>query len=392
MAKLRIAIFTDNFLPSINGVVISVINLVDGLTSRGHEVLLIVPNRAKNPQMANNPLTHMVYVPSGNAFIYPGLRVCNPFYPGIMRQVKKFKPDIIHYHTPYPLGWSATIIAKLLHLPLVGTFHTFITDSQYLKHIHLEKVKLAQTLGWSYLMFMYRRCDWVTCGGKSTAAVLQKNGIKNVEVIPYTVRLDKVQQKPVRTFDWVKPENCNLVYLGRISHEKNIPLLLKSFQLAWQKQPHLTLTCIGSGPSLSQMKKLTGSLGLSKQVRFVGQVSHNRLLRSGMLAQFDAAITASTTETGPITVLESMAHGLPVIGVRAGGIPDMVDEEIGILAPKNNASALARAIISLASHPAQRKKMGFAAKKKVQKYEYLKVAKQWDQFYAKVIANHKSAR
>jgi 1,2-diacylglycerol 3-alpha-glucosyltransferase len=131
---MRIAIFTDCFVPQINGVVTSLFNLVKGLSDSGHHVFIVAPKYYRRYKEFAYPKVRVLRIPSVPAFFYPDYRLTFPVDLKILAILRKSDIDIINFETPLTVGLTGIIMARMLNKPLIGRFHTFIADPQYLKH------------------------------------------------------------------------------------------------------------------------------------------------------------------------------------------------------------------------------------------------------------------
>ncbi len=371
-----------------NGVVTSILNQAEGLSRRGNDILIIAPmmsNQEKYGIGKHNIET--MYIKSKKAFFYPEFRISNPFSGKIIKKIKQFKPDIIHFHTQFTLGLSSIIIAKRLNIPLVGTFHTFISDPKYLKHVYLHSWSKAEKIAWKYSNFFYRRSDVVVCPSRNAANELRNAGIKNkITIIPNSIKLKEIANHKNKKIKLINKKNFNLVYVGRISHEKNVNILLESLKRALSKNSNITLTLIGKGPSLKKLKLLSKRLGISKNVAFLGQIDNEVLLKDGLLSYFDTFITASTTENQPMSMLEAMANGLPIIGVNERGVPELVTHmKNGLLVVKDSPEAFAKSILHLTQNKALQQKLGRESKRRAKHYDYMGITKDLEHLYDTLI-------
>jgi glycosyltransferase involved in cell wall biosynthesis len=179
---MRIAIFSDAFLPQINGVVTSTLGFAKGLAAKGHKILIIAAKPKEPVKCDFGKNISVKFVPSARAFFYEDFRITCPYTLGLVRLLKKFKVDVIHFETQFTLGLEAILCAKILKVPLVGTFHTYITEPGYLKHVHLdvllEKYKFMKTITWGYSNFFYNHCNLVISPSFETKRQLEKYGVK----------------------------------------------------------------------------------------------------------------------------------------------------------------------------------------------------------------------
>ena len=330
-----------------------------GLRERGHEVKIFSP----------------VSIPSMPFWGYPGERLVIPL--GFsMLNVHKFKPDVIHTHTPFGVGWEAIYAATILGVPVVGTHHTFY--DHYLKHVYLD-FDISKKMSWTYTVTYYNRCDFVTCPSSALAKSLSENGLyKPVEVVHNCVDTDifvptvRGNRKP------------SLVYMGRLSYEKSIDVVIKAFKIILDKLPDLRLSIVGDGPERASLEKLTVLLGIESKVNFLGVKRGADLVRA--LQDNDIFLTASASENMPLSIIEAMATGLPVIGVNALGIPEIVrNGENGFLVQPNSPDEMAKVTLKLLGDKVLLEKLGKGANSSAQNYSRGKVAEKLETLYTKLI-------
>jgi 1,2-diacylglycerol 3-alpha-glucosyltransferase len=328
--KLNIAFFLDNFYPQVNGVVTSSLNTAFELSKRGHSIFGIVPchNNFKNYSKEYFPF--QTYFCRGFfAYFYPDFLFTYPFSSNVISSMKKFKPDIIHFHAPFTIGYQAIRASKKLNVPVVGTFHTFFAEPEYLSIIGLENSKFLNSFGWWYSNNFFNRCNAVISPGKETAQILSKKELKNdlyiisngVNVAKYTKMKFNPEKFPVKindTSDWI-------IYIGRISKEKCIDVLLNAFKIVSDKNKNVKLLIVGDGPYTENFIKLINKYKLTDKIILSGMVPNNDLLESGIIKKMKCFVTASTSENQPMTILESIMFGLPIVGVRAKGIPELIE-------------------------------------------------------------------
>jgi glycosyltransferase involved in cell wall biosynthesis len=361
---MRISIFTDSFLPYTSGVTFSVLNQARELVRRGHEISIFRPKPARGTEPANVPAGVELYdvpfaVPVPRV---PQLRITLPSFVTSLRRLRKIDPDIVHLNTEWGCGWEGLVASRLLGKPTVGTFHTFFAEPGYLKSFGLPACSWLQSLMWGYSVFFYNTCRTVTSPSQAVKQSLLDHGIRSEPVlIPNGIPLPE----PI---DWrnVKRERMKLqihgpsfVYVGRMSPEKSLPILLEAFALVQRRRRRARLVMIGDGPSLAALKHQASELGIRTAVEFLGHVEHERLVSERLPLLGDAFVTASTTENQPMSILEAMAMGLPVIGAAAKGIPELVqDGANGFLFEPDNPRAMAACMLRMAASTKRRRQMG----------------------------------
>ena len=354
---MRIAIFTDSFLPHISGVCSAVINQANALCGLGHEVMIFRPKgygaNAKKRLERTGELHAkirdvLISVPSMRQ---PGLRIALPTVAPTLPVLRHFRPDIIHVHTEWGCGWEGVMLAKMLRKPLVGTFHTFFAEPEYLKQFHLPNHRLTREMMWRYSVFFYNHCDRILSPSRSVANQLMdkgieraphlvSNGIPRYEWLPEAAVAD---QRAARGLDGP----C-VIYAGRLSEEKSLSVLLRAFRRLTGMVPGVKCVIIGDGPVMKDLQEEAAGLGLTESVRFLGRIPHHQLMKENLLRWGDLFVTASKTENQPVSLLEAMAFGLPIVGPDAKGIPELVHDGVnGVLFPPDDEAAMASGMARL---------------------------------------------
>ena len=141
---MRIAVFTDAFLPQINGVVTHIIKTIEKFIDHNHKVLVFAPKPNKQIELNKLVKAQIEFIPGLPAIFYPDFYMTNPLSYRILKTVEKFNPDIIHFHTPLTIGFNAIIAAKYFKKPLVSTFHAYFMEPEYLKTAGLDKLGLDE--------------------------------------------------------------------------------------------------------------------------------------------------------------------------------------------------------------------------------------------------------
>lgn len=382
--KMKIAIFTDTFLPQINGVVTSTTCLARGLAERGHQVLIIAP-RFNSPQNFRHKNIKIKLVPGIRAGFYEDFKFTLFLNPVVFTHIHNEKVDVIHFQTPFTLGWESIICSKLFNKPLVGTFHTIFSDPQYLKHTGFTSTT-AEKIAWSYAAFFHNMCDVVTAPSKKTKEELKDKGIyQPMRVISNGIEFDfdnSASEKIKKKYALGK----TLLYVGRIAHEKSIGVLVEAFARLVKKEPDVKLMMVGGGPQEEEMKKKIADLGLQNNVIMTGRIPHDKLVKSGIFGAADVFVTTSKTETQGITLLEAMANGLPCVGVNERGVTEVIThQKSGLLVPADKRKKFAEAVHRLLEDENFYKKLSNGAVKEARKHEISHVLDKWEKLYNSLI-------
>jgi len=384
---MRIAIFTDTFFPLINGVAYGTFHSAEFLSDLGHEVIVVTAMDFKNKEiLKQNKKFEVIFSSSMPLGFYPGERMALPFDPLVLKKLKKFKPDIIHSHTPFSVGWSAVLVTKMLHVPLVGTHHTFY--DHYLKYVMLDH-SLGKKLSWKYTVLYYNFCNLVLCPSQALADELIKNGLtKPTEIFVNAIDTDffvptSEENKKVLK-DKLGLEEFSLVYVGRLSYEKSVDVVLEAFSKVLKDSPKSTLLIGGDGPDRQRLEKLADDLGIKEKVLFKGFLRGQDWLEAFQSA--DVFITASKSENMPLTILEAMSAGLPVVAVGEKGVAEIVlSGESGFLSKADDSDDLAKNVLKFKNDKKLKEKMTTTARKLAFKYSYEKIGKNLSDVYSKLI-------
>jgi len=251
--------------------------------------------------------------------------------------------------------------------------------------------EMSQGILQAYLPSFCEGVDLVIAPSKGMENVLRQLNVQNsIEVVPNGVDLNSFHQAiPIeRSRFGYGPEDILLVYAGRIALEKNLPFLLKSFRGVAQAIPNASLIIIGSGVQGydDEIKSISSELALGTRVNFIGKVAYEDL--PGYLAMCDIFVTASVTEVHPLSVIEAMATGLPVLGIHSVGVGDIVqDGNSGVLSTHDLASFTAK-LTRLCLDTPLRKQMSKSAQSASSEYAIERTTLIMLDYYEKLV--HKS--
>lgn len=390
---MRIGIFTNCYLPLVNGVVGAVSLLRRGFMEAGHQVYIFAPEFDDyvdlEPGIYRYPaidLTRRVKYP-----------VAIPFAPKINRVLPGLNLDIIHCHHPFVLGVEGLKAARRLGIPSVYTFHT--QYDQYNHYIPLPG-RLVSAFTVRRVRNFCEKAGEITTPAESARQILIRYGVnRKITVIPnpidltrftMTESLRKSKAGALRN-RYNLGDSKLLVNVGRVAPEKNLPLLLRAFQTMLQQSPSqaLRLMIIGDGPVLEDLKQLAAALHISSEVCFTGLVPPAEI--SDYLAAADLMVMTSTTEVKPLAQLEALAAGVPIIAVAAPGANDtIVPGENGFLVAED-AAAISRAVLDLIFDPLKLENFRAAARHSANRYAYPTVAGEYLELFEKAKGERRKA-
>lgn len=368
---MRIGFVTDNYKPYVSGVINFISLNRQYLEAHGHETWVFafgtVPDGPGEPRV--------VYSPGVRVRGTDGFRLGI----GLPKRARHLLEtmDVVHIDDPFFSGRFAVTVCRKHGIPVVFTNHSRVDlyPDYFLKafpHGSLDEPMRV------YLRRFCRRVDVVISPTESVAHVLRDMGVDvPIRIVRNGVDIGRFLEvsgdgggsprRDDRTALGFDADALVFGYSGRLSPEKNLETLVRAFAIAAQQQPEIRLLLIGDGPSRDSLEASVRGAGLSERVVFAGMVPYARMPQA--LSMCDVWASASLTEVDPLTVIEAMAAGLPVIAATSPGMSDTVVPGVtGLLASPDDAAAFAECMIRLARNPGERLAMGAAASSESQRY------------------------
>ncbi|MGC5629162.1 glycosyltransferase family 4 protein [Georgenia sp. Z1344] len=348
---MRVAIVTESFIPSTNGVTNSVLRVLDHLRLRGHEAIVVCPGPA--PRQYNG--FPVVTVPS---FKYGGLQV-GLVSSSISRILDAFDPDVLHASAPFGLGAQAVAEARWRGIPTVAVFQTDVAG-------FARKHGLAATSPaiWRWLRTVHNLADLTLAPSQPSIAELEQNGIERIRqwargvdaVLYHPRRRTTPQVAALRTRLLAGADEDAVVvgYVGRLAPEKRVERLA-----ALGGRRDVRVLVVGDGPSRPSLERSLGS-----SAHFTGKLSGDAL--GDAYAALDVFVHTGIHETFGQTLQEAMASGVPVVAPASGGPLDIVAVgETGFLYGAEDDAEMVAHIARLAGDPGLRARMGEAGRRRV---------------------------
>lgn len=318
----------DSYKPYISGITNYVEVNKEYLEKAGHEVFVFsfgdVDYKDNEPNIIRSP-----GLPLADTGFYLSMRYS--------RQAKKLLQtmDIVHVHHPFLSGRLALRYCRPLKIPIVFTNHSRY-DLYAQAYLPMMPDEVSTGLLQAYMPSFCDGVDLVITPSAGMEKVLrQLNVTSKIAIVPNGVDLTAFQTAtPLSRQEFgYKQDDILIVYAGRIALEKNIPFLLESFSGLAKAIPNTHLLLIGGGIQQyeEEIRNRIQELNLGERVRMTGRIPYDRL--PSHLAMCDIFATASITEVHPLSVIEAMGAGLPVMGIESVGVGDtVVDEVTGFLA------------------------------------------------------------
>ena len=301
---MRIAMMTDSYFPTRDGVVTSICTIKESLEELGHEVFIIAPEPEKEKRQEG-----VYYFKAVKFKSYDGYYV--PIFPtNKIEMLKKINPDILHIHGVATMAIRGLICGHTLGIPTVMTFHTMVDDAaQYYSPIKLPPETMNR-LVWIYLRQILKRMDVVVTPTACIGEEIKGHGAvcRNLVTVPTGAKTD-VFHPGMPYDDLVSKYGLEgkrvIIHVGRVSYEKDIDMVIRAMR---HVDAHLLI--VGKGPAKDDLEELVKSLRLEDKITFTGFVSDEDLPRFYNMG--DMVVSASKFETQGLTILEAMATGKPV--------------------------------------------------------------------------------
>jgi phosphatidylinositol alpha 1,6-mannosyltransferase len=368
---MRVAIVSESFLPTINGVTTSVRKVLDHLKAEGHEAMVICPS-AGSPSHYNGFPVHAV-----PAIAYRQFPMGLPS-PSVQSLLRDFKPDVLHAASPFLLGGQAIGAASRLGVPSVAIFQTDVAG--YARRNHLGA---ATGLAWRLVRKVHDLADLTLAPSSASAADLAVAGVERIERWGRGVDLEAYHPRTRSDPDALAlrkrlaPAGEVVVgFVGRVAPEKRLETLeaLRGIQ-------GIRIVIVGDGPSVPAVSKALRGM----PVTWLGALGGRDLALA--YAAFDIFVTPGTEETFGQTIQEAHAAGLPVVAPRVGGPIDLIDEGVdGFFYLPDDRARLRSAVYRLASDADLRARFGEAGRRGVLDRSWQAVCGQLLDHYSRVIS------
>ncbi|NEO32872.1 MAG: glycosyltransferase [Symploca sp. SIO3C6] len=368
---MRIALFTETFLPKVDGIVTRLRHTVEHLQRNGDQVLVISPDGGLKEYKGAK-----IYGVSGFPLpLYPELKLALP-RPSIGVALEEFRPHLIHVVNPAILGLAGLYYAKMMEVPLVASYHTHLP--QYLQHYGLG---MLEGLMWELIKAGHNQAELNLCTSTAMVQELRERGIERLDLWQRGVDTEMFQPhlncKKMRVrLSKGNPEKPLLLYVGRLSAEKEIERIKPILEAI----PGARLALVGDGPHRSTLEKHFAGT----PTNFVGYLIGLELATA--FASADAFIFPSQTETLGLVLLEAMAAGCPVVAARSGGIPDIVTDGVNgyLFDPQDQCGAIV-ATERLLQGQQERETLRQNARAEAERWSWAAATRQLQNYYRSVL-------
>lgn len=372
---LRIAVVTETYPPEINGVAMTISRMVDGLRQR-HVVELIRPHQDQHDHAKIEPTLQEVLMRGFPIPRYEGLRLGWPARRMLIKRWAAQRPDVVHVVTEGPLGASALAAARELGIPVSSDFHT--NFHSYTRHYGFGW--LQKTVA-SYLRNLHNRTDTTLVPTQELRETLAQDGYQNLQVVARGVDTTLFhpgkRSKELRHQWGVADDELAVIYVGRISAEKNLPLALRAFDAMQAGNPKSKLVLVGDGPIRKELQRQ------NPQHVFAGMRTGEDL--AAHYASGDIFLFPSMTETYGNVTVEAMASGLAVVAYRyAAAAEHIVHEQNGLHAEFGDETEFIQLACDLANDAERITRMRRQSHRTMQRLDWQNIVDEFEQALAQL--------
>jgi glycosyltransferase involved in cell wall biosynthesis len=345
---MRVALFTDTYLPQINGVARTLARLSRHLSERGHALALITP-RMERDDAPDSAATLHIRLPGWRLPFYPELRLGRMLDGNSADRLSAFAPDLVHVATEFTLGWSGLQWAQNNDVPVVSSFHT-----DFAAYAGAYGAAGLEAFAWRYLRSFHARARLTFGPSQATLMQLRANGFAG-DLRIWSRGVDANRFAPscgsaAARQQLVGDASPVILCVSRLAPEKRIQLLLAAHEQVRSEFPHAALLLVGDGPSLAALRERAGP-----GVHLPGYRAGAEL--AAAYASADVFAFPSDTETFGNVVLEAAASGLPLVGADQGGVTETIIPGLtGLRFESGNSTSLADCIRAILREPQLRER------------------------------------
>ena len=364
--SLRIGLFTDTYAPQVNGVSISLQLVSEGLQRRGHQVTIFAP---RIPGYTDDQ-PGVVRLPSLKYLNDPPIYVAVLGTPRSTWSLTRKHFDVLHAHSPLTVGLLAYFTASTKNLPLIYTYHTSITDyTHYLKVIGGTGV-IRHAARWFSTTSTNLGDQIVVPSPKFHRLLLEQKVTKPINTIPNGIDLSqfKAAKNPgsFRSRLGLKPDAPILLSVGRVDPEKRLDFLIDAFAGLSDRIPDAHLVFAGDGSARKKLEAHAANTKVNDRIHFLGMV--NRAELPDLLHDATVFLSASTTEVHPISIIEAIASGLPLVAVQDEAFEGMIVENENGHLTSLNVDVFSDTLVKLLADPEKLARFGKRSTELSEKY------------------------
>ena len=360
---MKIGLFSDTYYPEINGVATSCLSLKRELTRRGHEVHVFAP-RCRGWEDNQEENTH--YIHSAPFLVLKDRNFAFPT-PITSWEATKLDFDIVHTNSEFVMGYFGRHVAKSNGSLHVHTYHTIWEEYTYYV-THGVANEAARKVARKYSKWWCNKVDDIIVPTGKTHGLLYDYGVRTpMDIIPSGMdiarfapeRHSEEERRQIRAECGVQPDERVLLYVGRLSREKNIEQIMRVFPRLHEAHPDVRFVIVGEGPMRETLEAMAQQTGVAQHVTFAGPKPWEKI--DSYYAMGDVFVSASRSETQGLTYVEAMASGLCVCAVFDECLCGVIEQGVSGILTDDDDESLLRGLLrafsqdgrNIAAHAAQ---------------------------------------
>ncbi|SJZ59159.1 glycosyltransferase [Selenihalanaerobacter shriftii] len=376
---MHIAMFTNNYRPFVGGVPISIDSFANEFRERGHQVTIFAPEYKKTTEDEEN----IFRVPSLKMIKYGNSCLPIPLsgLSNLKKEFAKLNIDIVHCHHPFFLGRVGQKLGHKYNIPIVYTYHT--RYKEYCHHLPIGIDKFCEAALDKIVENFCNNSDLVFAPTQGMTNYLFSIGVNTqIKVIPTGIDLSHYDQIEINDYQsQLQATNDDiLLFVSRLSAEKNIDFLLKSLEPVLNSKEKLKLLIVGDGPEKENLIELSVELGVKNQVEFLGKKNREELIKLYKLS--DIFVFSSLSETQGMVITEALAGKTPVVALNGTGVKDIIiDGKDGYLLAPDDKRGFANKVTKLLNDRDLLDEMSLNALEKANQYSIQNLAQDMLKYY-----------
>lgn len=406
---MKIAYFTDDYLPYVHGVTTSIQNYRQALEKLGHEVYIIAPKKSGYEDNDD----HVIRLPSVNSVIFEN-RPISLHYPGIARKLDKYDFDVVHSQTQFYMGGLAYMVAKRKKIPHITTIHTLFTEliddyplaisagvvfvsigipfvfktkpvlpfsdtKEIMASSRSDLRNILKKQGWKLMAEFTNHTSGFIAPSEHLAKTLIDHGARSeCHVLPNGVMLEryaaaKASDSPITK----RPGEKLIICVARLSAEKRQATIVEAMK--YLKTKNVRLVLVGEGPLGEKLEALAEAYGVHERIVFAGAQSSASV--AALMKQADIfTLPSYRFDNQPMVILEAIASGLPIVYCD-NKLKEGLTPENALLTRGRSARAFATAFDELLADDEKRSAMARASKQVAKNFDINNLAKKMIELY-----------
>jgi glycosyltransferase involved in cell wall biosynthesis len=387
---MKILLATESYWPNVDGGSVFEHNLVLWLVKQKHKVYIIAPSPTGKYFVEDDQGSTIFRMPA--TLLLGRFLSSNIPLRKVAKIIREIKPDVVHIHNPFFIGFAARQTARKMGIPIIATNHN-MPENTTLQFRWLKPLeRMLTSLIWKYFVWFYNDCDFVTSPTQTAVNMLVEHGLKAPNK-PVSNGIDLAKFKPEPRAKCVlknkfKLPDCPVVlYTGRLDGEKRMDIWVKAIPYILKEvKAHFIIG--GSGLAKKDIENMVSKMHLKDYVTFPGFLEEEEFIHLYHLA--DVFAIASPAELQSIVTLEALASGLPIVVADAAALPELVEEgKNGFTFQTNNPRDLAEKVTTILKDAKLRRNMSKYARQFVKRHDYHRSFVIYENLYKKLVGRHK---